>query len=46
MHRGRIVERGAHDTLWLHPQHDYTRSLIAAAPQARDPSPVEPETIA
>ena len=46
MHRGRIVERGAHDTLWLHPQHDYTRSLIAAAPQARDPSPAEPETIA
>ena len=46
MHQGRIVERGAPDTLWLHPQHDYTRSLIAAAPQARDRFPVEPETIA
>ena len=46
MHRGRIVERGAPDTLWRHPQHDYTRSLIAAAPQARKPSAVEPEAIA
>ena len=35
MHQGRIVERGAHDTLWQHPQHAYTRSLIAAAPRAR-----------
>ncbi len=35
MHQGRIVERGAHDTLWQQPQHAYTRSLIAAAPQAR-----------
>ena len=35
MHQGRIVERGAHDTLWHQPQHAYTRSLIAAAPRAR-----------
>ncbi|MBP6852921.1 MAG: ABC transporter ATP-binding protein [Rhodoferax sp.] len=35
MHQGRIVERGTHDRLWQHPQHPYTRSLIAAAPRAR-----------
>jgi ABC-type glutathione transport system ATPase component len=32
MYRGRIVERGAADEVILRPQHEYTRTLAAAAP--------------
>ncbi|GAB3631038.1 ATP-binding cassette domain-containing protein [Microbacterium shaanxiense] len=33
MYRGDIVERGAADDVILNPQHDYTRTLLAAAPE-------------
>jgi peptide/nickel transport system ATP-binding protein len=33
IHRGEIVERGETQALFRHPQHDYTRALIAAAPR-------------
>ena len=32
MHRGRIVETNAAAELFRHPQHDYTRALLAAVP--------------
>ncbi|QNK79246.1 ABC transporter ATP-binding protein [Nakamurella sp. PAMC28650] len=35
LYRGRIVERGPSDDVILNPQHEYTRTLLAAAP---DPS--------
>ena len=35
MHQGQIVERGDPRSLWQQPRHDYTRSLIAAAPRPR-----------
>ena len=34
MNGGRIVESGDHNSIWKSPQHDYTRSLIAAVPSA------------
>ncbi|MBB3211884.1 peptide/nickel transport system ATP-binding protein [Herbaspirillum sp. Sphag1AN] len=34
MHGGRIVETGAHNSIWQAPQHAYTRTLIAAVPSA------------
>ena len=34
MQRGRIVEAGAADTVFAHPQHSYTQQLIAALPAA------------
>ncbi|WP_431806396.1 dipeptide ABC transporter ATP-binding protein [Microbacterium paraoxydans] len=37
MQRGRIVEIGARDALFANPQHEYTRSLMAAIPVA-DPA--------
>ncbi len=32
MHRGKIVEQGQADEILLHPQHPYTRELLAAVP--------------
>jgi ABC-type glutathione transport system ATPase component len=32
LHRGRVVECGATDALFTHPQADYTRTLLAAVP--------------
>ncbi len=32
MQRGRIVEYGSADAVFDHPQHEYTRTLLAAAP--------------
>jgi len=32
MHQGRMVEEAATAQLYAHPQHDYTRRLLAAAP--------------
>ncbi|PIF27320.1 peptide/nickel transport system ATP-binding protein [Acidovorax sp. 56] len=34
MHQGRFVETGDHRSIWAQPQHEYTRSLIAAVPRA------------
>jgi ABC-type glutathione transport system ATPase component len=33
MYRGDIVERGPSDSVILDPQHDYTKTLLAAAPE-------------
>lgn len=33
MHHGRIVEAGRADRVLTHPEHDYTRRLVAAIPQ-------------
>jgi peptide/nickel transport system ATP-binding protein len=37
MHRGRIVEQGDADDVFARPQHEYTRKLLAAVPQAEAP---------
>jgi peptide/nickel transport system ATP-binding protein len=33
MYKGRIVESGRHDTLWMQPLHPYSRSLLGAVPK-------------
>ena len=33
LYKGDVVERGPADTVILHPQHDYTKTLLAAAPE-------------
>ena len=33
MFKGRIVEQGDGDQIFAHPQHEYTRTLLAAVPQ-------------
>ena len=33
MHNGKLVELADADTLYEHPQHDYTRTLLAAVPR-------------
>ena len=41
MREGKIVESGSHKDIWNHPQHDYTRTLLAAVPgksEARRPA--------
>ncbi|QCV88058.1 ABC transporter ATP-binding protein [Acidipropionibacterium jensenii] len=35
MYQGRIVEHGPAEEVLLHPQHEYTRTLLAAAPSIR-----------
>ena len=32
MHQGKLIESGATETLWHHPQQSYTQSLLAAVP--------------
>ncbi len=39
LHRGVVVETGDVDAVMHSPQHDYTRSLLAAVPRADPPSP-------
>jgi len=37
MYQGRIVERGGVDEVLRHPQHEYTRKLLAAVPTVESP---------
>ncbi len=39
MYRGAIVEYGDADDIFGNPQHEYTRTLLAAIPQP-DPTPL------
>ncbi len=38
MHQGSIVEIGPTDDVLRSPQHDYTRTLLAAIPRTRQPA--------
>jgi peptide/nickel transport system ATP-binding protein len=42
MSRGKIVEEGSRDAIFDHPQHDYTKALLAAAPRIESPAADEP----
>ncbi len=52
IHRGEIVERGATETVFRNPRHDYTKALIAAAPRpdirlsGPAPAPTAPTVLA
>ncbi|HWD15212.1 MAG TPA: dipeptide ABC transporter ATP-binding protein, partial [Casimicrobiaceae bacterium] len=35
MYRGRIVEQGTKHDVFAHPQHPYTRALLASTPRMR-----------
>ncbi|MBU9766164.1 ABC transporter ATP-binding protein [Mycobacterium sp. TNTM28] len=35
MHKGAIVEQGSGDSVFVDPQHEYTRTLLAAVPQPK-----------
>ena len=37
MNKGTIVEQGDADHVFARPQHEYTRKLLAAVPQAEAP---------
>ncbi len=39
MHRGKFVEEGATREIFAHPQHEYTRMLIASEPKPRRDAP-------
>jgi peptide/nickel transport system ATP-binding protein len=43
LHQGRIVEHGTPDELFTHPQHPYTRRLLAAVPGAQQSPTVTPQ---
>ena len=45
MYQGRIVEKAPAEELFLHPQHPYTRALLAAVPSAQGPR-LHPEELA
>ena len=45
MYQGRIVERAPAEELFLHPQHPYTRALLAAVPSVQGPC-LPPEELA
>ena len=36
MRQGRMVERGPTDRVFIEPQHDYTKGLVAAARRLQD----------
>lgn len=44
MHRGRIVESGPIDRVFVDPSHDHTRALLAASPGARRRSRLVPDS--
>jgi peptide/nickel transport system ATP-binding protein len=46
IHRGRVVESGAAQSILQNPQHEYTRRLVAAAPSltARNPAQIRSRT--
>lgn len=46
MYRGQIVERGPSDDVILNPQHDYTKRLLAAAPNPDNQGKLREEVIA
>ena len=33
MYRGKVVERGTAEQVWRAPQHEYTKTLLAAVPR-------------